>query len=139
MKKMKASIVTGALLLSASYTFAADIHPKVQAALDWELPANTCGDKPIVPGGKSTNLVDENGVSRQYDVDHKTLERIARQAKRWHNCTSRYKNNLLADFETLKNSATHGITKEQADLILGKMSLIQAVYLTPGATPEELK
>jgi hypothetical protein len=70
----------------------------------------------------------------RWDVDSYTLNRYERKRKRWQKCVDRYKARLENDFAALKDSAQYGLTKEQADIILGKMKLIQTVLTSPDGT-----
>ena len=112
-----------------------DIHEEVQAALDWQLPVHRC-KKPELRGAVS-DIVDGAGVRRRYDVDTYQLERYERQQKRWRSCIKEYKQALLSDFEDLNNSAQYGLSRQQANIILGKMALIQSVLESPDAVVEE--
>ncbi len=139
------SIAWGVLLLPVGVL--AEPHERVQSALDWELPSNEC-KKPsfagkvaiastLNPGGDLFSggfyLDSSIHATYRYDLDHYQLDRYKRAEKRWINCLREYRQGLLADFEELKNSAQYGLTKNQADLILGKMALIQSVYISPNA------
>lgn len=104
-------------------------HKRVQAALDWELPVNSCV-KPRKPGS-GIAIVDAEGTIRSFDVDSYELRRYQRKEKRWINCVAKYKKKLMRDFEDLTNCAQYGLTKTQADIVLKKMALIQAVYVSP--------
>ena len=128
------------LLALAGATYAGEetpeVHSKVQAALDWQLPANTC-KKPqlrgavqdIVQGG-------DDDVTFRYDVDSYELDRFTRKQKRWTFCVSKYKKGLLKEFEILKDCAQYGLTQQQAEIILGKMALIQSVVTSPEGVTE---
>ncbi len=108
------------------------VHKKVQQALSWELPENKC--VPPKAPGKSKQVTDDLGSTHtEWDVDSYTLERYQRKENRWKKCEDRYKARLVNDFETLKNSAQYGLTKPQADIILGKMKQIQEVLVPPQA------
>jgi len=110
-------------------------HEKVQAALDWELPANIC-KKPRLDV-VSSNVVDGEGSRTQTDVDSYTIDRYLRKEKRWKSCLEKYKAGLMDDFGELRNSAQYGLTQSQADIILGKLALIQSVYLSPDGRIDE--
>lgn len=104
-------------------------HKKVQAALDWELPVNSCL-KPRKPGS-GIAIVDAEGTTRSFDVDSYELGRYQRKEKRWKNCVAKYKKKLMKDFENLRNCAQYGLTKKQAEIVLTKMAIIQSVYVSP--------
>ncbi len=112
----------------------------VQAALDYQVPGNTCskpdivaddtnvappvqdtGSVPFFEGSNTTNVSDLDGYER---------DRQERKGKRWRKCLAEYKAGLLDDMERLKSSAQHGLTQEQANAIVSNMALIQKVYLT---------
>ena len=104
-------------------------HEKVQAALDWELADNPCKKPRLI--AVSSGVTDSEGSRTQTDVDTYTIDRYHRKEKRWESCVDKYKSELMDDFAELKDSAQYGLTKAQADAILGKMALIQSVYLSP--------
>ena len=134
---MRPTVFYGVLLLmlisTAAYSQEADIpavHKKVQEALDWQLPENPC-KQPKAPG-KSKEIRDEQGVTRtEWDVDSYTLARYERKEKRWKKCVDNYKRDLAKEQETLKSSAQYGLTQQQANIILGKMKMIQTVLMSP--------
>ena len=107
-----------------------DIHDDVIAALNWELPANTCSKPRLI--AQSSNIVDGEGARAITDVDSYTIDRYERKERRWEKCIGNYKKRLMSDFEELKDSARHGLTRDQANQILSKMALIQQVYISPG-------
>ena len=109
------------------------VHQKVQAALDWELPQNDCEEPKI--RGVGTGNINEEGVTETYDVDSYQIGRFERKQKRWRSCVSKYKSGLLEEFTELKNSAQYGLTQQQADIILGKMALIQSALRSPNGFP----
>ena len=114
---------------------ATKVHEKVQAALDWQLPINAC-KRPQLRGA-GMDFVDGEGVRRRFDVDSYKLDRFRRKEKRWQSCIEEYKRALLEDFEGLMNSAQYGLSQQQANVILGKMALIQSVLESPNAVVEE--
>jgi hypothetical protein len=120
-------------LLAPTLAIAAESHPQVQAALDWQLPDNICGDEPVLIGAELDVVDPSQDITYRYDVDYYKLERHERSMKRWNACITEYKEDLMNDFEALKNCAQHGLTQAQADTILGKLALIQEVYLSPDA------
>ena len=120
-----------------------EIHEKVQAALDWELPPNHC-QKPkdlqiegvLANGGYISHAptgTTENSdrAPTVFDLDHYQIERYERRRKRWDNCVSDYKSSLLEDFEALKSSAQYGLSERQAKEILTKLAQIQAAVMAP--------
>ncbi len=120
------------VLMTANYAHAEaapKVHKKVQQALDWELPENTCAF-PKAPGKKKQVTDDMGSTHTEWDVDTYTLERYQRKENRWKKCVERYKSNLAKEFETLKASAQYGLTQPQADRILGNMKLIQQVMMS---------
>ncbi|MEQ9452812.1 MAG: hypothetical protein RJQ07_14615 [Pseudomonadales bacterium] len=113
------------------------LHPAVAAALAWEMPSHECGDEPkLFASNKATN--DEQGLNLTVtDVDHYTQKRHARKVKRWEKCVDKHKKQLKKSFETLKNSAQHGLTQDQAATILDKMKLIQWALIARDAVPRD--
>lgn len=119
------------------------VHKNVQAALDWQIPPNPC-QEPKAPRGlnilalggtfghqPTSTTEDSADVPTVYDVDHYQIDRYKRARKRWESCVSKYKSGLLQEFETLKNSAQHGLTRAQADAIAGKLLKIQEAVMSP--------
>jgi hypothetical protein len=117
----------------------------VQAALDYELRENTCS-KPRIFSDESTvmaptqdsgssNFFEGSNTGEVSDVDGYSRKRLQRKEKRWRKCVATYKADLLGDMQQLKDSASHGLTREQADSILKHMALIQKVYMTPEGVP----
>ena len=127
------------LLALAGATYAGEetpeVHSKVQAALDWQLPANTC-KKPQLRGAEWDIVEGDSDATFRFDVDSYELDRFARKQKRWTSCVSKYKKGLLKEFEILKDCAQYGLTQRQAEIILGKMALIQSVVTSPEGVTE---
>jgi hypothetical protein len=121
----------------------------VQAALDYQLPENTCSKPEIVTGGtnvvapiqdpSSINVFQGSSTAVVSDIDSYERGRQERKEERWRKCLAKYKEGLLNDFERLRGSAQHGLTEEQAHAILTKMALVQRVYFDPDGIlePEE--
>lgn len=134
---IRLAVLTIALLLvpiNAAYgDDGAKVHKQVQQALSWELPENKCVP-PKAPGKRKQVTDDQGSTHTEWDVDSYTLERYQRKENRWKKCVDRYKASLVEDFETLQNSAQHGLTKPQADIILSKMKQIQEVLVSPETT-----
>jgi hypothetical protein len=130
------------ILLMSTISFAEN-HPEVQAALDYQLPENTCGKKPKsfessgeaigqpVQESGALTVFEGSGADEMSDVDSYTRKRQERKMTRWKNCTREYKSGLLADMEALKSSAQHGLTQPQANIILENMATIQQAYMAP--------
>ena len=130
------------ILLMPTISFAEN-HPEVKAALDYQLPENTCGNKPKsfessgeaigqpVQESGALTVFEGSGADEMSDVDSYTRKRQERKMKRWKNCTKEYKSGLLEDMEKLKASAQHGITQSQANTILESMADIQQAYMAP--------
>ena len=137
---MKALLLSSCLLLALPGTAFGQTHTDVQAALDYQLPENTCTKpKDFTPNttvsapaqaGGSTSFFIGSSTTDVIDVDSYTRRRQERQESRWRSCVATYKAELLNDMEELRSSARHGITQEQANTILTNMAMIQEVYLT---------
>ena len=132
MKSVKSIILGGLVItLSATNLHAAKsetsaLHPKVQEALAWEVPADDCGEHPaLARAGKD---IDEgNDVKRRFDVHSGTLARHERRQKRWVKCMTGYNQGIVDSIEMLRSSAQYGLTEAQAKTILQKMVDAQAV------------
>ena len=144
------------ILISAVYALSpcaavpVEVPAEVQAALDWELPPNEC-EKPALRGNSrgvaalggtishsATNTTaDTLGTTMLYDVDPVQTHRYEHQLKQWEACVRSYKTELLEHFGTLKASARFGLTAEQAEVIVGKLALIQAAVLSADGTIDE--
>jgi hypothetical protein len=83
----------------------------------------------------SSNFFEGSNTGEVSDVDGYSRKRLQRKEKRWRKCVATYKADLLGDMQQLKDSASHGLTREQADSILKHMALIQKVYMTPEGVP----
>ena len=127
-------------------TLLAEVHEKVQQALDYQLPENTCkrpanfarstnSDAPTQSSG-SVDFSSGGGAAETSDTDSYTLRRLEKKEERWEKCVSAYKADLLSDMEELKSSAQYGLTADQANIIVGKMLEIQNVYLSPDVVIE---
>jgi hypothetical protein len=134
------------LLIPLSFTSSAESHEKVHAALDWQMPLNNCKKpKPlrdqlanrsqagVIGHGAVTNTTidDSGGAPTVFDVDHYKIDRYNRKKENWEICVSNYKSELLEQFEVLKSSAQYGLTKRQAETIVGKLAQIQAAVISP--------
>ncbi|NKC00318.1 MAG: hypothetical protein GKR90_17780 [Pseudomonadales bacterium] len=144
---MKSITLTIGLFVLLPVIAQAETHAEVQAALDYQLPANTCG-KPIAVSGDSSSappptqssgsvaVFEGTSSASVSDVDGYSRKRLERKEKRRKKCVASYKDGLLGDMETLKDSAKHGLTEGQAKAILGSMALIQKVYMTQNGVLE---
>ena len=140
---MKALRFYGFLILLMPAISMAETHSNVQAALDYQLPENTCGTKPKSfelsgeaigkPVQESGGLTyfEGSGADEISDIDSYTRKRQERKVARWKNCTKEYKSGLLEDMEELKASAQHGLTQPQANIILANLANIQQAYMAP--------
>jgi len=140
---MKTLRLCGFLILLMPAISLAETHPKVQAALDYQLPENTCGTKPKsfessgeaigkpIQDSSSTSVFEGSGAEEMSDVDSYTRKRQERKMTRWKSCTKEYKSGLLEDMEELKASAQHGLTQPQANIILANLANIQRAYMAP--------
>lgn len=132
-------------LLLCSTAASAEEAMSVQAALDYQLPENTCSKPEFFVNGTDSGLpIQDSGRGDNHgyrdanlsDVDGDELEREARKEERWKKCLAEYKEGLLNDMERLKGSAQHGLTEAQAHAIVAHMVLIQDVYLSPDGLRE---
>ena len=129
------SLALGSLLLAASINLqaaedvSAKLHPKVHAALTWEIPANECGNTPKLKGASPdlAEIVDGQEIQRSYDIDYNTLSRHTRRKNRWIKCMTSYNQGIVDSIAMLRSSAQHGLTEAQAQQILQKMVDAQAV------------
>ena len=85
--------------------------------------------------GVGTEHINDDGTTQTYNVDSYQIGRFERKQKRWRSCVSKYKSGLLEDFQELESSAQYGLTQLQADIILGKMALIQSALRSPNGFP----
>jgi hypothetical protein len=126
----------------------AETHSEVQAAMDYELPENTCV-KPRrfvrttevlgapLPDTGAVQIFQGSGADEVTDMDSNTINRLKRKEDRWNKCVKEFKDGLLVDMEKLKASAQHGLNQDQANIILGNMAQIQKVYMTPEGVLED--
>ena len=140
---MKTLKLCGFLILLMPAISLAETHSKVQAALDYQLPENTCGTKPKsfessgeaigtpIQDSSSTSVFEGSGAEEMSDVDSYTRKRQERKMTRWKSCTKEYKSGLLEDMDELKASAQHGLTQPQANIILANLANIQQAYMAP--------
>jgi len=101
------------------------IDPRVQAAIDWQMPENKC--KFDFRRGN-----DQSDLKRKYN----------RAVKKYKKCLSKYLQGLAMEQKKLMDVAPIGLTPAQADIIMGHMRSIQVVMETmvpastaPGAAP----
>jgi len=97
---------------------AQDVHPDVQVALDWKLPAHDC-EPPTVKQSHVTS-----GQERKYK----------KAAQKYEKCMNKYKSGLVEDQKKMMGSAVHGLTQDQADIIMSNMKAIQKI-LQPEILP----
>ena len=140
---MKTLRLCGFLILLMPAISLAETHSKVQAALDYQLPENTCGTKPKsfessgeaigtpIQDSSSTSVFEGSGAEEMSDVDSYTRKRQERKMTRWKSCTKEYKSGLLEGMDELKASAQHGLTQPQANIILANLANIQQAYMAP--------
>ena len=141
-------LVFAALLTLLSCAASAEAHKEVQAALDWQLPQNSC-DKPklsqhdiralngIISQTPTSGSEVSTGTRLVFEVDHYKLARYERKNSRWKKCVSGYKTGLLEQFEVLKSSARYGLTEQQAQTIMGKLAQIQAAVVSVDGVAKE--
>ena len=111
-------------------SLAAETHQEVQAALDYNIPLNSCKNPKIIEITMAVIDGEGQGYTTQSDVDSYTLNRLKRKEKRWQSWVKKYKKELLKDLAELRNCAQYGLTRDQANIILEKMAAIQAVVMT---------
>lgn len=120
-------------LLLLTFTAAAETHPAVQNALDWQLPANTCEAPESL---FNQTIVDSDGVpSSSRKLSQPQRKRHERRKKEYDECVRVYKEELLETFEEMRGVAKHGLTQAQANIILGKLKYIQTVIQDPLGMP----
>ena len=133
--QLKIKLICAALIMTPSLALSAEPHPDVQAALNYSIPENTC-IKPVLPGVSKDVVDPATGATNRADLDSYTLGRYKRAEKRWMKCLTKHKEGLMKDFDSLKNSASHGLTQTQAKAIMSNMKGIQAVIESPTGFPE---
>jgi len=144
---LKSLVLLSCLVLVLPGLAFGQTHKAVQAALDYQLPQNTClkpkviaadttASAPAQASGSAAFFVGSS-TSEISDVDSYTRKRLERKESRWKSCVASYKDGLLDDMEELKSSATHGLTQQQAQTILANMALIQQVYMTQDGVLEQ--
>ena len=112
------------LLLLPLCVLGQDVHPEVQAALDWQIPKNECEFKV-----KRTNV---GGTDRNFQ----------KALKKYTNCNEKYQAGLVADRDKMMGVAHHGLTQAQADTIMGHMGTIGIILERSGAesaVPESIR
>ena len=122
--KMRRILPLLSLLFLPVCVLGQDVHPEVQAALDWQIPKNEC----------------EFRVKANRLVFH---DRSFQKAMKKHTkCNEKYLAGLVAEREKMMGVAHHGLTQEQADIIMGHMGAI-AIMLkrrrSASAVPESIR
>ena len=107
MNRLKITPLLGLIFLPVLVP-AQEVHPEVQAALDWQLPKNECKFKL-----KRSSVV--SGMERKYK----------RAMKKYEKCIGNYLTGLAAEREKMMTVPHHGLTQAQADIIMGHMRDIQ--------------
>ena len=79
MKKLIRSAIAVLCVLAPTLAIAAEIHPEVQSALDWQLPENICGDRPQIIGAEPDVKDPAQDTTVRYDVDYYKLGRYERK------------------------------------------------------------
>ena len=106
-RQLIASLIT--LFILPAKGFAQDVHPEVQAALDWKIPTNECELRI-----RQTNV---GGMDRR---SQKAIENFAK-------CNVGYLDGLIEQQSNLMAVARHGLTQEQADIIMGYIVVIKRI------------
>jgi hypothetical protein len=143
---MKTPVIFFIFLMLGPTTVIAETHEKVEAALNYQTPENTC-EKPTKFANTDTRTAPQQSAgSSDYfsgsstastsDTDSYTIRRLEKKEEKWRKCVDQYKSTLLEDMQTLKSSAQFGLTQEQADMIVAKMLAIQNIYITPDGVLE---
>jgi hypothetical protein len=139
---MKTRLLIVLLILVMPNLVNAKTHKKVQAAMDYTVPENTCkkptkfastkttGTAPA-QSSSGTDVFSGGGTVDNSDTDSYTIRRLEKKEKKWRKCVDKYKAGLLKDMDTLKASAQYGLTQAQADKIIANMRGLQDVYMTP--------
>jgi len=109
MHRLKTASLLSLIFLPAA-VLAQEIHPDVQAALDWQLPKNECKFKLK----RSSNVT---GMERKYK----------RAMKKYEKCIGHYVTGLALEQKKMRAVAQHGLTQAQADTIMGHMRDIQTL------------
>lgn len=117
MPRLKIASMFSIIFLPA-ITLAQGIHPDVQAALDWQLPQNKCEFKL-----KRSNVA--SGLERKYK----------KAVKKYKKCLTTYLTGLALEQKKLVAVAQHGLSQEQANIIMGNMKDIQSVIRKAGPPP----
>ena len=129
MKRLELLCALFLVLVSVAGTALAEVHENVQTALDWQLPVSDC-KKPKRNVGAMQDIEDSDGVNNRFGTDSYMTSRYNRKLKRWESCIGEYRTVLLDDFKELKDSAQYGLNQEQAEIILGKLALIQSTLVS---------
>lgn len=108
---MKSLTISLFLLLLPLAGITQEIHPDVQAALDWQLPKNDCKPPSVKPSHVTT------GQERK----------LIKATKKYEKCMNKYRAILAEDHQKMMDSAAHGLTQDQADTIMGHIKVIQKV------------
>ncbi len=122
--KMRRLLPLLSLLLLPVCVLGQNVHPEVQAALDWQIPKNECEFR-----GKRTNV---GGTDRKFK----------RAMKKYTKCNEKYLTGLVAAREKMMGVAHHGLTQEQADIIMGHMGAIAIILKrseSVSAVPESIR
>ncbi len=115
---MKSLTISLCLVLLPTGSIAQDIHPDVQAALDWQLPVNDCEP----PSIKQSH--DTTGLERK----------LRRAIRKYEKCMYKYMTTLEKDQQKMMDSAAHGLTQDQADTIMRHITVIRK-QLQPTIVP----
>ena len=89
---------------------AQEVHPEVQAALDWQLPENKCEFE-----FKPSRV--DSGMERKFN----------KAMKKYKKCAGKYQTGLAEEQQKMMAVAQHGLTQAQADIIMGHMAHIKKV------------
>lgn len=117
---VRLTTLLGIIFMSA-VVLAQDVHPEVQAALDYQMPNHECDFK-----------VKSSGVVSQ------SRRKIKKAMKKYTKCTEGYKSGLAAEQKKMMGVAQHGLTQEQANIIMGHLSRIQFILDTKELQVTEL-
>ncbi|NKC00726.1 MAG: hypothetical protein GKR90_19835 [Pseudomonadales bacterium] len=94
---------------------AADTHPEVAWSLGYSVPEHKC----VKPRMRKSNTEGQT-------------DRFQRKVARFANCVKKYQTGLIADHQRILASAEHGLTKGQAEQLVGSLKSIEQSLVSLG-------